>query len=192
MSSIRKPSGESVRRFLEEQAKQNFSYSSVGAILATPPNGFVVDHTRIRLGKGGMVFEEAKTAIRQWKHFQLGWAESSSKDIPIETGQAVGILAHVFGVWSLNACRIVAVVDEAESIGRFGFVYGTLPGHVECGEERFQVEWNRSDDSVWYDIFAFSRPNHFLARLGYPVVRKLQRTFARDSGAAMLRAVSDR
>lgn len=51
------------------------------------------------------------------------------------------------------------------SIARFGFAYGTLPGHVESGEERFQIEWHRSDDSVWYDILAFSRPNHPLARL---------------------------
>lgn len=72
---------------------------------------------------------------------------------------------------------------------RFGFVYGTLPGHVECGEERFQVEWNRNDDSVWYDIFAFSRPNHFLARIGYPIVRRIQKKFASDSAAAMQLAV---
>jgi hypothetical protein len=30
----------------------------------------------------------------------------------------------VFGVWTLNTCRIVYVVDEAT---RFGFAYGTLP-----------------------------------------------------------------
>ena len=49
------------------------------------------------------------------------------------------------------------------------------------------MEW-QEDDSVWYDILAFSRPNHFLARLGYPIVRRLQRRFARDSAAAMKRA----
>ena len=185
------PSGETVCRFLEQQNKQNFTYSAVGATSTTPPDGFVIDHTRIRLGEGSQVFETAKTAIRKWKHFQLSWVESSSSDIPIETGQVVGIVAQFFGMWSLNACRIVSVVEEAESVERYGFVYGTLPGHIECGEERFQVEWNRSDDSVWYDIFAFSRPNHFLAHLGYPVVRKFQKKFARDSGAAMLRAVSD-
>ncbi len=54
-------------------------------------------------------------------------------------------------------------------MSRFGFAYGTLPGHVESGEERFLVEWDRGDDAVWYDILAFSRPNHVLTRLGYPV-----------------------
>ena len=83
----------------------------------------------------------------------------------------------------------VYVVDESEPNCKFGFAYGTLPGHVESGEERFLIEWNRADNSVWYDILAFSKPNHFLTRLGYPVVRRMQKRFARDSAAAMLNAV---
>jgi uncharacterized protein (UPF0548 family) len=93
------------------------------------------------------------------------------------------------GVWWLNACRIVYVVNEAGPVTRFGFAYGTLPGHVESGEERFLIEWNRADDSVWYDILAFSRPNVLLARVGYPFVRHKQARFRRDSTASMLRAV---
>ncbi|MEK6323521.1 MAG: DUF1990 family protein [Acidobacteriota bacterium] len=45
------------------------------------------------------------------------------------------------------------------------------------------------DDSVWYDIYAYSRPNHLIAKLGYPVTRLLQKRFARESMDAMLRAV---
>jgi len=189
MFSFRKPSTESVRSFLSDQKNRDFTYSAVGATSSTPPAGFVVDHTRIRLGNGKQLFEAAKNAITCWEHFHLGWVESSSRDIPIEKGQVVGVLARVFGLWCLNACRIVAVVDEVGSISRYGFVYGTLPGHVESGEERFQVEWNRSDDIVWYDILAFSRPNHFLTRLGYPMVRRIQKKFARDSAAAMQLAI---
>jgi uncharacterized protein (UPF0548 family) len=84
----------------------------------------------------------------------------------------------------------VYVVDESGPISKFGFAYGTLPGHVESGEERFLIEWDRADDSVWYDILAFSRPNHILIRLGYPIVRRTQKRFGRDSAASMLRAVS--
>jgi len=101
----------------------------------------------------------------------------------------VAVLARVFGVWSLNACRIVDVINEVGPTTRFGFAYGTLPGHAESGEERFQIEWNREDDSVWYDIRAFSRPNHWLTRLGYPIVRRIQQRFARDSAAAMQAAI---
>ena len=51
------------------------------------------------------------------------------------------------------------------------------------------MEWHEQDAAVWYDILAFSRPQHFLARLGYPFARRLQKRFARDSAAAMQRAV---
>jgi uncharacterized protein (UPF0548 family) len=50
------------------------------------------------------------------------------------------------------------------------------------------VEWHEEDDAVWYNIVAFSRPQQLLTRLGYPLVRRLQKRFARDSAAAMLRA----
>jgi hypothetical protein len=42
---------------------------------------------------------------------------------------------------------------------------------------------------VRYDILAFSRPQELLTRWGYPLVRRLQKRFAKDSAAAMLRAV---
>lgn len=185
MFSLRKPSSESIRQFLSDQRNRDFTYSAVGATSSIPPAGFVVDHTRIQLGKGQHVFDAAKAAIKRWEHFQLGWVEVSSRDIPIEKGQVVGVMARIFGLWCLNACRIVSVIDETGDISRYGFVYGTLPGHVESGEERFQVEWRQDDDTVWYDILAFSRPNHFLTRLGYPMVRRIQKKFARDSAAAM-------
>ena len=190
MFSLRKPSSESICRFLSDQSNQDYTYSAVGGTAGTPPAGFVVDHTRIQLGKGQQVFDAAKMAIKRWEHFQLGWVETSSTDIPIERGQIVSVMARAFGIWCLNACRIVSVLDETGDVCRYGFVYGTLPCHVESGEERFQVEWDRSDDTVWYDILAFSRPNHVLTRLGYPLVRRIQKRFARHSAAAMRRAVS--
>jgi uncharacterized protein (UPF0548 family) len=65
-------------------------------------------------------------------------------------------------MWSLNACRIVYVIEEEEAslLNRYGFAFGTLPGHVERGEERFSVEWHRSEDWVFYEVFAFARPAH--------------------------------
>lgn len=96
-------------------------------------------------------------------------------------------MVHGAGPWWLNSSRIAYVVDESGPSRKFGFAYGTLRGHVESGEERFLIEWD--DQGVWYDILAFSRPNRFLTRLGYPIVRRFQKQFGRDSAAAMLRAV---
>jgi uncharacterized protein (UPF0548 family) len=189
MWSLRKPSADALRDFLAGQRELPFTYGAVGATAGTPPAGFVVDRTRIKLGEGEAVFRSAIAALKQWEQLNLGWVQAWHSDTPIQTGEVVAVMGRAVGVWWLNACRIVSVVDEAGPVSKFGFAYGTLPGHVESGEERFLVEWDRGNDGVWYDILAFSRPHHVLTRLGYPVVRRLQRRFGRDSAAAMLRAV---
>ena len=135
------------------------------------------------------MFQLARTALQRWEQFRLGWVEAWSPDTPIKSGEVVAVMGRAIGLWWLNACRIVYVVDESGPISKFGFAYGTLPGHVESGEERFLIEWDRSENSVWYDILAFSKPNHFLTKLGYPVVRRTQKRFGRNSAASMLNAV---
>ena len=102
----------------------------------------------------------------------------------------MAVIAQLFGIWWLNACRILYVIDESGPITKFGFAYGTLPDHAASGEERFLIEWDHADDVVWYDILAFSRSRHFLVRFGYPITRRVQKRFARDSTAAMSRASS--
>jgi uncharacterized protein (UPF0548 family) len=189
MLSLRKPSAEWLRDFLAAQSRLDLTYSAVGATAAVPPAGYVVDRTRIKLGEGAKVFAAARAALERWEHFRLGWVETWPPETPIQTGQVVAVIARLFGLWWLNACRIVYIVDEEGPVQRFGFAYGTLPEHAESGEERFTVEWHEQDDAVWYDIVAFSRPQQLLARLGYPFTRRLQRRFARDSAAAMQKAV---
>jgi uncharacterized protein (UPF0548 family) len=192
MLSLKKPSTESIRRFIDGQRDLGFTYSFVGATAATPPADFIVDHTRVQIGSGEQVFDAAKAALERWAQFRLNWLEASPSDTPIRTGEVVAVLAHVAGLWSLNACRIVYTINDVGPITKFGFAYGTLPDHAATGEERFLIEWNRADDSVWYDILAFSRPRHLLARLGYPFVRLMQKRFGRESAAAVLRTVSSK
>jgi len=180
---------EAVQAFLAAQGRLDLTYSAVGATTTNPPTGYVVDHTRSKLGAGKKVFGAAKAALERWQQLRLGWLEAIPENTPIKEGQVVAILARSLGLWWLNACRIVAVVDEDGPVERFGFAYGTLPDHAGSGEERFLVEWDRDEGSVWYDILAFSRPRHFLARLGYLGVRRVQKRFGRESAAAMCRDV---
>jgi uncharacterized protein (UPF0548 family) len=189
MYSLRKPTAESLQSFLANQARLDFTYAAVGATAAVPPAGYVVDRTRIKLGEEAGTFAAAKAALERWRQFRLGWVEAWPADTPIQVGQNVAVFVRLLGVWCVNACRIVYVVDEAGPHQRYGFAYGTLPGHAESGEERFTVEWHQNDDTVWYDILAFSRPQQLLVRLGYPLVRRIQKRFAKDSAAAMLTAV---
>jgi uncharacterized protein (UPF0548 family) len=191
MFSLRRPSLEVIRAFQARQAKLGFTYAAVGATATVPPAGYTVDHTRIKLGTGETVFLRAKAALARWDHMRLGWIEAWPSEPAIQPGVVVAALARIQGLWSLNAGRMVYVVDEPGPIHRFGFAYGTLPDHVETGEERFLVEWDEASDDVWYDILAFSRPRNPLMRIGTPYIRRVQKRFGRESAAAMVQAVRD-
>jgi uncharacterized protein (UPF0548 family) len=184
--SLTAPSDSDIRRFISKVKDTSFSYPEVGASATTAPAGYNVDHNRVRLGRGDGTWQLAVEAIRAWRMFSMPWVRLHWPSAPIQVGTDVAVSTHHFGFYSLNACRIVYVVDEEGPIERFGFAYGTLGEHAESGEERFTVEWNREDDSVWYDILAFSRPRQMLARLGYPLSRLLQKKFAKGSKLAML------
>src|SRR6267142_4413958 len=190
MLTVRRPAREQIDAFLAAQAVGPFSYAPVGGTRAASfPPGFNVDHHRIRLGAGEAAFVRAVAALRRWAMFDLEWVTLCWPSSPIIAGQTVGVLVPLYGLWSLNACRFVYTFETTDDARRIGFAYGTLADHMESGEERFTVEWRRDDDSVWYDLFAFSRPRHPLARLARPAGRALQRRFARDSLRAMARAV---
>ena len=106
-------------------------------------------------------------------------------------GEQVAVVACALGIGWTNVARIVYVMDEPGDenggLAKFGLAYGRLPAHVVRGEERFLIEWNRATDEVRFNILAFSRPRHLLARLGYPQVRPMQRRFGRDAARAMQR-----
>jgi uncharacterized protein (UPF0548 family) len=177
MFKITEPTDKDVAEFISSQRNLNFTYPEVGATNTTPPATYTVDHNRIQLGVGGACFRAGVAALKNWQQFELGWVTIVPRGVAIEVGAIVAIKARAFGSWSLSASRVVYLIDEP---CRFGFAYGTLPNHVECGEERFLIEW-MPDDSVWYDILAFSKPRHPLVRMSFPLARLLQKRFARES-----------
>jgi uncharacterized protein (UPF0548 family) len=188
---FRRPTSEQIRAFREQQSSSGYSYPHVGASEGQAPASYDLDHNRVQLGTGQAVFAAGCEALRRWRQFPAPWTEIHPNDTPLVVDNVVAVLARVFGIWWLNACRIVYVVDEHQPVRRFGFAYGTLSDHVEQGEERFTIE-QHADESVWYDIRAFSRPRHPLVRLSYPLSRILQRRFARDSKTTMQRLCLER
>lgn len=190
MFRLRKPSEPDVRGFISQQQHSAFSYPEVGASANDVPSRYNVDRNRVLLGSGETIWQRAMVAIRGWQMFNMPWLRLYWPTTPIEIGATVAISVEHFGFYSLNAARIVYVVDDAGPICRYGFAYGTLTEHSESGEERFTVEWSPSEGSVWYAILAFSRPQKALAKLGYPMSRMLQRRFADASMAAMVAATS--
>jgi uncharacterized protein (UPF0548 family) len=191
MFMLRKPAAKWIDGCLRLQRRLPFSYRDVGATRdGATPAGYRSAVHRVCLGEGAATFARAKEAIRGWKMFPQEFLHVCWPQSPIEPGSTVGILCRSYGLWSLLCCRIVYVVDEPErDVERFGFAYGTLPKHMESGEERFVVEWDHRDDRVWYEVRMFCRPPNWLARLVDPIVRRLQRKFGALTKEAMLRAV---
>ena len=185
MFLLTEPSAHVVSKFIASQRDLPFSYAEVGATNGVPPTDYTFDHNRIQLGTGEQVYHCAVNDLRQWRQFDLGWVQIVPPGVPIEVGATVAVKARAFGFWSLSACCIVYLIDEDGPVKRSGFAYGTLPDHVERGEERFTIEWHREDNSIWYDILAFSRPRHPLVRATFPLARMLQKRFAKDSLAIM-------
>jgi uncharacterized protein (UPF0548 family) len=184
------PSKATIERFLVQARESPFTYSEIGATRGLIPPLYTTDHNRVRLGSESRDWGRAVGALQLWKMFDTDWVSLYHRSTPIATGENVAILARYFNCYWLNAGRIVYVVDEDGPVCRCGFAYGTLGDHAESGEECFLVEWNRDTDEVWFDLLAFSRPNQFLSRTGYPFARRLQKRFASESKAAMVRAVS--
>ena len=191
MILLRRPSPEEIRAFVDAQAALPFSYEEVGASRDTPPARYTLDHNRIRLGHGRTVFERGVAALRQWRMFAIEGVELCWPTARIAAGTTVGVLARAAGLWSLNACRVVYVIDERADLTRCGFAYGTLPEHAVRGEERFLVEWSARSDEVVYDLLAFSRPSSLLLGAARPLLRRMQRRFARRSLEAMRRAAAE-
>lgn len=188
MFTLTEPSSDDVARFINSQRNLPFTYAEVGATRFDPveaPRGFTLDHNRVLLGNGVELYERAIEALKQWRQFDLGWVTLVPGGVKLEKDAVVAVKARAVGTWSLSACRVVYTINEHGPVMRFGFAYGTLPDHVERGEERFLIERSPLDDSVWYDILAFSQPRHPLVKLGSPVARRLQKRFARDSLAVM-------
>lgn len=194
MLCVSKPSRLEIGAFIAANKDSGFSYPHIGktrrGFTSTKKQpgtkAYNVDHNRIIIGRGDEDWEKAKEAVRNWKMFGMPWVELCWPETPIREDETVAILIHHFGFYSLNAAQIVYAIDEWN---RFGFAYGTLADHGESGEERFSVKMDSETGEIWYDLYAFSKPNQLFARLGYPLTRMLQKRFAHDSKAAMLRTI---
>ena len=191
--SLRKPSAAMIAAFRAANTSAPFAYASVGQTNldgARAPAGYQLDHNRHLLGHGEIVWRRACDALSNWRMFPSTWAAIAPNDVPIAPGLTLTMFARGYGLWC-SACRIAYVIDTVstkEPGRRYGFAYGTLPAHVEEGEERFLIEM-LDDGSVWYDLRAFSRPRFWPVRLAGPLARRLQRRFIRESQRALHAAV---
>jgi len=206
--SLTRPSALQIQEAVAHGSSQGFNYKHVGGTEAAPPlaaelvqERWAVDHTRVQVGTGRATYEKGKRALQSWRHFQLGWTtvDPSTK---VKKGEKVCVVARAILPWTRNPLEIVYAKERTQQLppaaaGKpgtegwvFRFAHGCLGGHLLAGEERFAMEWRKDDDSVWYEIYTFSKPAHPLSIATYPVVRLLQKRFAWDSAAAMRRELA--
>lgn len=187
MFLIRRPSKLEIAEFLARAQDLPLSYGSIG-IARQNPAGFKVDETSAVIGRGELSFERARTALSNWRQFDLGWVELFPRGASITPETVVAVLVRHLGFWSLNGCRVVYSIGDKNS-SHFGFAYGTLTNHAECGEELFEVSFDPESEAVTYRIRAVSKPHLALVWMGYPFTRALQARFRRHSITAMKNAI---
>ena len=158
------------------------TYDEIGATLgAELPAGYHHLDVRRRIG-GPDVFASAAEFVLGWG-LQRGAGLKVPTSTPAEEGLEVRLRLGPLTV----PVRVIRVVDEPD---RRGFVYGTLPGHPESGEEAFLVE--RDSEETWLRVRAFSRPARWYSRLGGPVTSWMQRRYTERYLAAAEQAVGPR
>jgi uncharacterized protein (UPF0548 family) len=157
----------------------NLTYPEVGATREGPlPAGYVHVTRRVRLSVG---FAEAAEALAHWRP-QRGaglMVRTEAERVGLGVEFASGIGVGPLRLWV--PCKIVWIVDQPS---RYGFGFGTLPGHVEIGEEAFVLSVDEFGD-VWFEVRAFSRPAKWWVRLGSPLAKLVQARVTDRYAAAM-------
>lgn len=148
----------------------NVTYPEVGATAGVLPAGYHHVHVERVVGHGRGDFEQAADDLFAGLVQRRAGATITLSDVPLREGTHVRMLLRLGPL----AFRIPCVVVWAERTPDFcGFAYGTLPGHPERGEERFELRLDRSGQVI-FRIVAFSAPARWFTRLGGPIARLVQ------------------
>lgn len=157
------------------------SYTQRAATRGDFPEGFNHDRNEVAIGSGEATWQAAKLAMQRWQHYPASWTRVKTFLKGIQPNDTAGVYFRLFGLWWANHCRILYLNDREEE---WGFAYGTLTRHVECGEEYFYIRRDTTG-KIFYGIQAFSKPNYWFVWLGYPLARFFQRRFVKQSLAIM-------
>lgn len=127
------------------------------------------------VGPPGALHRRLAGEIMRFNVFPPWLATPVVSESPLRLGSTVGVWYHpVPGLGVFFASRVVRLVDQETSEGwRTGFVYQTLVGHPELGEELFCVT-KHPDGSLHARLSSWSTPGTWLSRLFAPLVRIMQ------------------
>lgn len=187
MKFVRPSYLEGMGQLLERLRNAEPTYREVGETLTSGrPEVFRHDCYEAQLGRGPQTYLRAVQGLKTWKAHRLPGVRVFPGEQDIQIG-ATSVVTLGTPVLALAApCRGVGVVDEPT---RWGFAYGTLPGHLEQGEEAFVVSTS-PEETVRFDIVAFSRPGDSVVRLSGPIGRGFQRVGTKGYLRALRRFVA--
>ena len=143
-------------------------------------------------GPPGSTFRRLSDCILDYQIFPERLIRAVKAPGPVAAGDTLGIRFVALPLVDLFfACRVLRSFAGEEEGGIWceGFVYQTLAGHPERGEERFAVEKNLQTGEIWGQLSSWSGPGLWLTRLGKPAVRWLQR-YASNEALKALEQVS--
>lgn len=149
----------------------DLTYPEVGATAAEPlPNGYRHVRRQEPLGVGHDRWVRVADGLRDMMVHRLAGIRIRREDASPRVGG--GFASGLgFARWRLWApCRFVWVTSTA---GRYGYGFGTVAGHPECGEEAMEVTVDEAG-AVLFTVRAFSRPAVWYARLGGPIATAVQ------------------
>lgn len=178
---VRRPASTQLQALLREQSGLPLSYSTPGMTRGTPPAIYRDDTEVVDLGVGDGAFRSAVATLQQWGvHHRAGLGVTAQGPAATDT---CAVLLITFGAFYVTAaCRVLYTVKDSS---RWGFAYGTLPHHVEIGEELFLVEQD-DEGRVRFTVRAVSRSGHPLVVVGGPLSRSLQRSATKRYLKAMV------
>jgi uncharacterized protein (UPF0548 family) len=157
---------------ISDLAGRPMTYTEQGATAADMPAGYRHVRAAKRIGYGRLRFEQAADAVLRYGMLRgAGLRVDATTDVARVGTDVLGRLGPF-----VAPCRVVYVLDEPD---RRGFAYGSLPGHAVRGEELFAVRYDPSDDAVYAEVAAFSRPATWWSRLGTPILRLSQHLVTR-------------
>lgn len=169
MFSLTKPSPDTLSRLVAQQSDCELSYPEHGATAGDMPPGYHHDEWEADLGAFNQSqFDRLADELLNWR-VQMGSGLTIFPAEPVRPGLTFALGIRLPGAYAIAAGRVVYVTSEPDQAG---FAYGTLPAHLERGEEAFHLV--RQEDRLLFKLRAFSRPRHPLARVGTPVSRILQ------------------
>lgn len=172
MIVVRRNQAKFLSDLLEDARDQEITYPERGRTGSSDlPSGYRHDRLTSHLGRGRLAWSRAQDALRQWRAHHHAGIVITPASVALEEGNTVLASRNLGPILLVAPCRIIYTTVAPT---RFGFAYGTLPGHPEQGEEAFHVRLD-GDGNVTAEIVAFSRPADLPTRLAAPVARQIQK-----------------